>query len=136
MIAANNKHLIIFAAIFFFASIFQYSLSLNNGFVWDAEIMFTQDQSIRSLSSLERVFIDPTFTQIPTDGASIAQVNYYRPVVKILHILEFQIFGDQPLGYKATNVILNGIVVALFFYSYSLQRRALSLQCWRQCFIQ
>lgn len=99
----------------FIASVLLYSQSLGNGFVWDAEFAFTRDHTIRDLSSLSLAFTEPTFKHIPTDGENIGLLDYYRPLIKILHILEYQIFSNQPPGYKAVNLVLNGIVVSLFF---------------------
>ena len=111
----TKNPLILLPALFFIASVLLYSFSLNNGFVWDAEVAFTQDPTIRELSQLPRAFTEPPFKNFPIEGQNLGSLDYYRPLIKILHILEYQVFADRPLGYKAVNLVFNAVVVALFF---------------------
>lgn len=111
----KNKNLVLFVVIFFVTSVLQYSLSLGNGFVWDAEVAFTEDPTIRKLSDLDRAFTEPPFKNFPVEGQNLGSLEYYRPLIKTLHIFEYQVFADNPVGYKAVNILLNAIVVALFF---------------------
>lgn len=111
----STRQLTIYLGILLIASLAQYSLSLDNGFVWDAEITFLQDPTIRDLKHLPGSFWEQANYGLTDEGNQKIQLKYYRPLVKSLHILEYSLFGADPTGYKATNIVLNAIVVLLLF---------------------
>lgn len=73
-----------------------YVSSLGNEFVWDGEEVFLQDPSIRDLHYLPGYFSEGFFAHIPSQGNTLAYLDYYRPAIKALHLLEFQLFGEDP----------------------------------------
>ncbi len=96
-------------------SVVLYAPSLRNDLVWDAEGMIRHDPSIRDWSSLPDFFAR-SFVLGQSDapeGVTMGQLRYYRPVVKTWHLLEYSVFGENPLGYKATNLLLNAVVTVL-----------------------
>ena len=115
MATDDVRRLLIYLTILIGVSVLQYSCSFTNGFVWDAELAFTEDPTIRSLEYLPLSFQEPTFEHFPGEGERLVLLDYYRPLIKVLHIFEYQWFGENPIGYKAVNVILNAGVVSLFF---------------------
>ena len=40
---------------------------------------------------------------------------YYRPILKMIHLIEYRFFGQNPIGYNAVNIILNAFAVSLVF---------------------
>ena len=112
---ANIKQLLPYFGFILIVSLSQYSLSLENRFVWDAVQTFTKDPTIRDLKNLPLSFQEQANKRLTNEGNKILQLKYYRPLTKSLHILEYPLFGTEPLGYKAVNVILNAAVVLLLF---------------------
>lgn len=111
----NVKRLLPYLGLLFIVSLAQYSLSLDNDFVWDAEFTFTIDPTIRDLRNLPQSFQEQANNDLTNEGNRITQLKYYRPLVKSLHILEYSLFGADPTGYKAVNIALNAAVVLLLF---------------------
>lgn len=111
----STRQIAINLVILLIASLAQYSLSLDNGFVWDAEITFLQDPTIRDLKNLTSSFTAQANYGLTDQGNRVLELTYYRPLTKSLHILEYPLFGDDPTGYKAVNLILNAVVVLLLF---------------------
>lgn len=96
-------------------SLLLYLPSLFHNFVWDAEIIFRDDPTIREWRFLFSGFTEALFQNIPPDGARLENLQYYRPLVKVLHVVEQQIFGVNPMGYQAVNIMANAAVAGLFY---------------------
>ena len=97
-------------------SLFQYAGSLHNDFIWDARDTFLNDPSIREAGHWRDYFSEGMFARVDMVGERFAYLDYYRPLVKILHRLEFQLFGEDPTGYNAVNIALNVLVVVAAFF--------------------
>ena len=97
-------------------SLLQYAYSVGNEFVWDAKETFLLDPSIRDISYLPGYFTESAASHMGLEGEKFAHLNYYRPAIKLLHLGEFQLFGEQPLGYNAVNILLNMAVVVVGFF--------------------
>jgi len=95
-------------------SVAQYANIIHNGFVWDSNAVFVEDASTRDLGNIPEYF---------TRGYSLAEdlegqatySRYYRPLVKLLHALEYKAFAQEPMGYKLMSILLNTITVVLGF---------------------
>lgn len=111
----NLRRLLPYLGLLFILSLAQYSLSLNNNFVWDAETTFTEDPTIRDLKNLPQNLLEESNKLLTNEGNQVSQLKYYRPLTRVLHILEYSVFESDPLGYKAVNVVLNAVVVVLLF---------------------
>jgi hypothetical protein len=99
----------------FVISLLQYALSLTNEFVFDSKATFLEDPSIRSLDFLPSYFTSSTAFAV-IESANESPLDYYWPLVKSFHLAEYLMWGENPLFYNATNIILNGIVVVLLFF--------------------
>jgi tetratricopeptide (TPR) repeat protein len=108
----NNLILSLFLVL---VSIALYLPSFSNGFVWDARIYILNDSTIRELKYLFSGFVEPLYKNVPLDGEQIKTLQYYRPFMKFLHVLEYQMFGARPYGYNGVNILANAAVVVLFF---------------------
>lgn len=91
---------------------------LFNGLVWDADLLIKHDPRLREL----RHAFDYFYQGLWGFDANRA-VDYYRPLVGLLHVLEYALFGAQPLGYNLVNLLLNAGVCLL---AYQLLRRWLT----------
>jgi tetratricopeptide (TPR) repeat protein len=74
-----------------------YLPALGGGYLWDDHLYVTGNPALRSLSGLADIWrIPPTTRQ-------------YYPLTFTSFWLEYRAWGDAPLGYHATNVILHAV---------------------------
>lgn len=95
--------------IIFAISIFIYSNTLKNGFVYDDEDTIVNNQFIRDLHNLPYLAGKNYF---PLSGE-----RSYRPIVTLTYFVDHAVFGLKPWGYHLTNVLLhavNGILLFIF----------------------
>jgi tetratricopeptide (TPR) repeat protein len=91
---------------------------LFNGLVWDADLLIRHDPRLRDLSHAFDYFRQGLW------GFDANQaVDYYRPLIGLLHTLEYAFFATNPLGYNLVNLLLNTGVCLL---AYQLLTRWLS----------
>ncbi|HUR57742.1 MAG TPA: tetratricopeptide repeat protein [Opitutaceae bacterium] len=79
-----------------------YFPALRAGFVWDDDAHVTRP-ALRSVAGLGRIWSDPQATQ------------QYYPLLHSAFWIEHRLWGDQPLGYHLTNLVLHGAAAFLFF---------------------
>jgi hypothetical protein len=92
------------AAILVAAALLAYGSSLRNGFVWDDEAIVVTNPDTRDIGSLPRVVLSPD--EFPP---------YYRPLTRASFLFDYQLFGMEPLGFHAVNVLIHvGAVIALW----------------------
>ncbi len=113
----NATHLC--AGLIFLTALIVYANTVNNGFVWDSNSVILEENRIRTLQSA----LD-FFTQPYTRDASSAQkgvldgaepIPYYRPLVGIVHAIEYRFFGAEPGGYKFVSLLMNALLAVLIF---------------------
>ncbi len=88
--------------------------ALNNEFVWDANA-FREDTSLRSMDNLFSGFSAQAVQKVEDNGDRMTHLRYYRPFTKALHVLEYQMFGQESFGYNLTNIMLHAAVTLLVF---------------------
>lgn len=86
-----------------------YANSLLNGFVFDDSYQVLQNPWIKDTSHLREIFTSGVWKFRDTAG------NYYRPVMHLINVLNYRIFGLHPWGFHLTNVILHTITSLLVF---------------------
>ncbi len=101
--------------VLFLVSVFQYSVALRNDFVWDARAAIIEDPSIREFRYAPFYFKEDFSKHAPHDSGMVATLKYYRPLSKMLFLLEYNLFGSRPFGYNAVNILLNAVVVILCY---------------------
>ncbi|RZA05705.1 MAG: tetratricopeptide repeat protein [Proteobacteria bacterium] len=84
--------------------------SIGQEFIWDDQFFIAENQFLRSVASLPKLFI----TSI-TEGAGGQPTNFYRPLQAVSHLLDVQLFGLNPVWHHATNIALHALMGALFF---------------------
>ena len=86
-----------------------YAPTVRNGFVWDDAFIVVSNPDTRDLAALPRVLLSPDETP-----------PYYRPLNRASYLLDYQLFGMNPLGFHSVNLALHlANVLAL----YALARR-------------
>jgi tetratricopeptide (TPR) repeat protein len=87
------------------ATVAAYMPALKAGFVWDDDSHVTNNQSLRSVDGLRRIWFEPGATP------------QYYPLTHTTFWVEHHLWGARPLGYHVDNVLLHAInallVVAL-----------------------
>ncbi|MDD9932104.1 MAG: tetratricopeptide repeat protein [Myxococcales bacterium] len=73
------------------------------GFIWDDDAHITPPQ-LRSLQGLARIWFEPGTTQ------------QYYPLTESLFWLQYRLWGEAPLGYHITNILLHVCTAILFGY--------------------
>ena len=94
-----------YALALFFITLAIYIPSLNNGFIWDDNVII--DHQIHTLRDA-RTFFFPVRTQESTPA-------YYRPAVGLSLVLDYSLHYKNPRGYHLTNILINLLNVLLVF---------------------
>jgi len=96
----------------FLVAIAAYAPSLAGGFVWDDQALIVENSGIRSWNHVGEI-LSRDFFHLNDDPIPY---GYYRPVVTFSYLLEYHLWGLDPAGFHATNVLLHAastILVAL-----------------------
>src|ERR1041384_1405775 len=75
------------------AAVLPYLPALRGGFVWDDEPLITANALMRTASGLAEIW----------SGSRTAD---YFPVTNTVFWIEYHLFGDNPTGYHALNILL------------------------------
>jgi tetratricopeptide (TPR) repeat protein len=89
-----------------------YAGGLRNGFVYDDQVQLVENVALRSLRNIPLLFIDPAHT-----SSSGVVEEIYRPLRGTLFAIEYHLWGLNPTGFHAVNVLfhaLNSFLVFLF----------------------
>ncbi|MFH1277924.1 MAG: tetratricopeptide repeat protein [Candidatus Eisenbacteria bacterium] len=95
-----------------------YAGTLGNDFVWaDQTVIVDGEAILKSPGDLARVFVKPlwSFTGAPAPGGG----GYYRPVTAISYTIDHALWGLNPAGYHATNILLHGAVTLFLFLFFA-----------------
>ena len=90
--------------------------SLWNGFVWDDRILIQKNEATLSRLSLATVFFSDFWSTETEAGSS----NYYRPLVTLSYMLDYALYGLNPMGYHLTNLVLHTACVLTLWYLLGL----------------
>lgn len=83
--------------------------ALESGFVWDDEPFIVANEPLRASGVLRRAFAAGDAFGTGVDNP------YYRPVTTLSFAADLRLFGGNPVGYHATNLLLHLVVCALVF---------------------
>jgi tetratricopeptide (TPR) repeat protein len=83
-------------------------------FVWDDWSLIVRNGFIRDPGQLGDVLKSP-FWRISSaeEPSNSTYANVYRPVVAAAYVAQFQLFGDEPLGYHVVSLLLHLACAAL-----------------------
>lgn len=109
-IELTNKKTVIFLLIIF--NLIIYSNGLFSDFVWDDFDIVKNNNYLKDLSYIGRV--------LTSEDAPLMQqgTGFYRPIVYLSFMLDYQVYGGTPFGFKLTSMmmhILCSIILFLFF---------------------
>ena len=97
----------------FFVAVIAYANSLPNDFVWDDAYNVVQNEPIRDLGNIPEFFTEAWGAGAASEHSRALNTNYWRPVVLVSYAIDYALFGLEPLGFHATNVLLHGVCSGL-----------------------
>lgn len=99
-----------------------YANTLFNGFVYDDESQVLENPWIRDARFIPYMFTSSVWSFLePKMGTS----NYYRPMMHLIYLFNYRIFGLKPWGFHLVNIILHVLVsVMVFLMAKALLRQA------------
>src|SRR3989339_482484 len=106
----NSKSVAI--AIILIVSFCVYANTIPNEFVYDDENQGLDNPWIKDVRNIPEIFFSNVWAFIPELHVS----NYYRPLMHLIYMAEYHIFGLKPWGWHLVNIIfhaINGIMVFL-----------------------
>jgi len=95
--------------------IIAYANSLGGAFIWDDNILITDNAVVKSWSSLPKVFTKENIST-PTGKT----FHFYRPLQTITYMADHAIGGLTPRVYHITNVLLHVLVSLALFWCISV----------------
>ena len=91
------------AALLIVLTVLAYAPAIQCGFVWDDDDYVTENETLRTAQG---------FTDIWTSPRAIPQ---YYPLVHTTYWLELHVWGLEPAGYHATNIVLQALGVLILW---------------------
>lgn len=101
LVSNDGKMLVLFVV-----SLLAYSPAFFAGFVWDDDIFYLQNGILQTIDGLRNIWFHPSL--IPNEA-------HYWPLVYSTFWVEFHLWGDNPMGYHATNILLHIVDVILLW---------------------
>jgi protein O-mannosyl-transferase len=95
-------------------SVLLYGGTLSGSFVFDDEY-FTTRPELRQIAYLPHIWLEPLANR---ETPQLSET--YRPMVTLSMMLNFIFFGDSPVSFHWTNILLNGMVSFLLFVLLTL----------------
>jgi protein O-mannosyl-transferase len=122
-------------------AILAYVNTMQHRFIWDDELLITDNSCIRNCT-----YIDSAFTTDLFHNYTVPIASHYRPLQTISYMLDYAIWGLNPSGFHATNMLLHlgcallvwllverlsgnrllGTLVAVFFTVHPVNTNAVS----------
>lgn len=103
----KNRYLIF--VVLALATLLTYADSVGNSFTWDDVPLIVNNPAYKNPANLPVLFKSSDTSPIGE------QVAYFRPVNNLSYLLDFQLYGLNPLGYHVENVMLHLIAVLLLY---------------------
>ncbi|MGD8237562.1 MAG: tetratricopeptide repeat protein [Armatimonadota bacterium] len=95
--------------------------ALGNEFVWDDELIITNNPGIRDLSHPLK-FFSPRYWMVVRANYRGMPKRGYRPLPELLFAVDYAVWGLNPIGYHAVNIAVHAINCVLL---YALAHRIL-----------
>ena len=87
-----------------------YLNTLSNGFVYDDEFQILENPWIKDVRYIPEIFL----SNVWAFRWGVAS-NYYRPLLHIIFMIDYHIFGFKPWGFHLINIIFHAGISALVF---------------------
>jgi tetratricopeptide (TPR) repeat protein len=88
-----------------------YFNALSNGFVYDDMAQVLENPWIKDIRNLPDIFSKSAWSFLP----GLSTSNYYRPMMHIVYMLNYHLFGLKPWGFHLVNILFHcGASVLVF----------------------
>lgn len=102
------------APLLLIAAIFTiYRPSLDFGFVWDDNLYVVHNEAVKDWSRAGEAFTSPATTW---GAGSQYNLSAWRPLRNISYLIDFSLFGLNPIGWHLHNVLLHCAAAVLLFF--------------------
>ncbi len=98
------------------ASIVVYLNTLANGFVFDANHIVLSNPWIRDIRYIPKILFSSIWAFEEHQGPS----DYYRPLLYLVYMFAYKLFGFKPWGWHLINVLLHALNSVVVFITASL----------------
>jgi tetratricopeptide (TPR) repeat protein len=88
-----------------------YANALGNGFVYDDDTQVLQNRWIKDIRYLPDMFSKNVWGFDPEHDVT----NYYRPLMHIIYMIEYHVFGLSPWGFHLVNILFHIAVSIMVF---------------------
>ena len=105
----DKRKVILICLVVFVVAILAYANTITGDFVWDDEYLILNNSNIKSFTHLPDVF--KTYGGYGSGNVN----NFYRPLQEVSNMIDYAIWGEAPVGFHITNIVLHAIVAALVF---------------------
>ncbi len=109
-------------------SLAAYANTLGNGFVYDDNFQVLGNPWIRDARFLPNIF-----SSCDTGGLT-GNTNYYRPMMHVIYMLVYYVFGIMPWGFHLVNIVLHAgssvlvfLIAGILFSEYKAPSKYLSI---------
>ncbi len=93
-----------------FIAFLVYFNALYNGFVYDDEFQVVQNHWIKDIKYIPEIFSESVWK-----FRGIEHTSYYRPLLHVIYMVNYFIFGLRPWGFHLMNVLFHVSVSVLVF---------------------
>ena len=107
---AFRKIELLLIIIIVFVSAGAYFNALSCGFVFDDRFQILENRWITDIKYIPEIFTSDVWKFDPKLTS-----NYYRPLMHVIYMFDFHLFGFNPLGFHLVNVIFHAAVSVLVF---------------------
>lgn len=106
----NNKSIVfLLILVVFIFTLLTYINTLKNGFIWDDEYLVLENSYIKSFRYIKDIFKRNT-------GFSSGNLNnFYRPLQELSNMIDYFLWGRNPMGFHLTNIILHSLTSVMVF---------------------
>ena len=112
---APGTALLLPVAVVLLASFAVYFNTLSNDFVYDDGAQVLKNYWIRDVGNLPKIFTKSVWA---FQGAPVVS-NYYRPVMNVVYMVNYHLFGLKPWGFHLVNVLFHAGVSVLVFFLFA-----------------
>src|SRR5262245_10648359 len=114
-ITPNTRRQVLLATLGVLAlALWAYGPALHAGWIWDDDLFITINASVKAPGGLWDIFFG-FYRDVKRGGALVVKTYQYYPLVYGSFWLEHELFGLEPMGYHALNVLLHLLNAWLVF---------------------
>ncbi|MBI5375720.1 MAG: tetratricopeptide repeat protein [Candidatus Schekmanbacteria bacterium] len=104
----NLKYVFLFSILLISSAV--YLNSLQNDFVYDDKALIVENSLVKDIKYIPGIFTSDVWRILGQDASS-----YYRPLMYIIYMADYHVFGMNPWGFHITNIMFHAGTALLVF---------------------